>query len=117
MFRRFLIFLIGLAVVWSCYWLLTRNCLTVINETGQTVGSLNVTVGGETIGFGDLAMGASSSAHFRIGHEECFEVQCRRADGTEIHEYVGYVVWEDDLFGVSAKLAIRSNSVVDFALE
>src|SRR5437764_13432053 len=113
--RRFLIG--SLALLGSgatCRWA-TRNRLTVTNESGQVVRDLTVGVGGEMLRFGDLVPDASASAHFRIGHEESFEVRCRLVDGTEIHESEGYLVWADDLFGVAVALTIRADGVLQFS--
>src|SRR5262249_6745321 len=96
-------------------WAATRNRLTVTDSSGQEVHGLIVAVGGETIQFGDLASGESVSAPFRIDHEEVFEVRCRLADGTEVHEFEGYVVWEEDLLGVCARLVILPEGVLHFS--
>jgi hypothetical protein len=113
---RFLLWVLGFVfVLWASYWLMTRNRLTVINESGLEIHGLTIGVHDETIRLGDLAPGSSTSAHFRIGHEEVFEVYCRLSDGTEVHEYDGYVVWEDDLFGVSVKLTIQPRGTLHFS--
>ena len=113
--RQFLKWSFGSVALWGTYWTLTRNRLTVSNESGQTAHELSVIVGGEAFHFGELANGAVVSAHFRIGHEETFEVSCRLADGTKIHEYEGYVVWEEDLFGVAAVLIIQPGGALHFS--
>ena len=115
--RRLLIWVLAVAALWSFYWLLTRNRLTITNESGQDISGLTVdVVGDETIHFGDLAAGKSASAHFRIyrNDETWFEVRCRLADGTQVHEWDGYVVWEEGLLGVNARLTIRPEGLTSF---
>src|SRR5262245_20649803 len=113
--QRFFIWVLGLVAVWASSRELTQNHFTVVNESGQEIRELSVRVGGETFDFGNLTPEASVSSRFRIGHEEVFEVRWRLADGTEVHEHVGYVVWEEDLFGVSVRLTIRPEGMIDFS--
>lgn len=99
---------VGMAlVVIGLLWWATRNRLTVVNSSGQAIHSLTVEVGGEVIAFGDLPEGISASAHFWIEQEEVFEVCARLADGTEIKDSCGYVVWEEGIFGVEAVIAVQ----------
>ena len=104
--RRWAIRLLVAFALWMTFQVLTRNRLTVSNASGMRAEGLTVGVGGETIAFGDLAPGAVRQSGFRIRHSETFDVRGRLEDGTAIHEYVGYVVWEDDLFGTSATIRI-----------
>jgi len=72
---------------------------------GVRLGHVCDSSGGPYIG--ELASGGSARSHFRFnGNEMSFELQCRKGDGTEIHEYEGYLVWEVGIFGIDAKLVI-----------
>jgi hypothetical protein len=105
---RVLLWVLGFVfVVRASCWLMTRDKLTVMNDSGQEIHGLTIRFHDETIQFGDLAPGAIESAHFRGGQEELFEVYCRLSDGTEAHEYASYEWWDGDLFGVSVNLTIQ----------
>ena len=112
---RSFVWIIVLATAGGFIYAETRNRLTVTNESGQPVQDLTVTVGGETIGFGDISPGDSKRARFRFSDEATFLVRGRLADGAEIDDYVGYVVWEESLFGINAVLTIRPRGELEFS--
>ena len=63
-----------------------KNRFEVINESGQTIHDLTITVSERSYNFGDVGSGELKSSFFYIPHSESyFEVQGCLEDGTLIH--------------------------------
>jgi hypothetical protein len=103
-----------LILIFMIYWWSTRNRLTVINRSGQSVENLIVKVSGEEFDLGNLQTEMSSRVHFRVEHEALFDISFRLSDGTLISDCVGYIVWEDAIFGARAKLVIQERGSLSF---
>jgi hypothetical protein len=58
--------------------------LTVANRSGQRVSELQVTLGGETAAFRDVAMGSDVTVPLRVENGQRLTVAGRLADGTRL---------------------------------
>ena len=103
----------GLIGFWALCWWATRNRFTITNESGQVIRELTVSVSGDTSSFGTLTPGASGEAHFAISNEASFHVTGTLADGTRVDVWTGYVVWEEDIFGVMVEIRVLPEGHVE----
>ncbi|MDM7953224.1 MAG: hypothetical protein QUV07_08430 [Cyanobium sp. CZS 25K] len=69
----------------------TRNALTVINRSGRTIVSLQVSLPWETLRFEPIAAGTAVSRSFRIVSDASFVIEGELADGTRLRTAEGYV--------------------------
>jgi hypothetical protein len=91
-------FLIGLSVlVAGCaIWYATRIRVVVTNISSTVIQSLMLRVEEQTFHFRDVQPGGSVSARFKPwSGDSAFEVRAFLSDGTMIHSWCGYLVWED----------------------
>src|SRR5579872_4110495 len=94
------------------FWWVPKNRFEVINESGQTIHALTITVSERTYNFGDVGPGESQSAFFFTPHHESyFEVRGNLKDGTKINEDVAYVVWEE--YFLRVVIAIRHDGQIE----
>lgn len=60
--------------------------VVAVNRTGHTLEGLRLAVGGESVSFDSLPIGATARAPFRCPHEGAFDLRWRlRGDGTPRH--------------------------------
>ena len=89
----------------SGFWSLIQNRLVVINESDQEIKWLEVTTGGDTIRFENIAAAAQVTRRFRIRGDDSIKVQGELEDGTEIGpRSLGY--FTNGMSGVRATIRI-----------
>jgi hypothetical protein len=67
------------------------NRLTVVNESGQAIKQLSITVGKRPLSFEHLPAGGTAAGQFWIESDDGFQVDGQLADATPIRDNVGYV--------------------------
>jgi hypothetical protein len=115
MWKRSLTAAAVLAVLAAVAWRVhtgTRNSVAVVNEAGQPIRALTVTVGGETIHFEGISDGATASAPFRIRSDDHFAVSGELADGTAFGGDYGYVT--NGMYGERARFRILPGPRLEF---
>ena len=87
-----------------------QHRVIVVNESGQRLDFLSVTIGGETIRFVSVPEGATVSAPFRIHGDDHFEFLGQMTNGTRFDAVLGYVTggW----LGVRAWFAVQPDGTV-----
>jgi hypothetical protein len=90
-YRLAILLAVGLAGLLWLTWQQALNRLTVENRSGQPITLLQVTIGGETCTFRNVAAEAEVTAPFRIKSDDHFAVAGQLADGTILRGRVGYV--------------------------
>jgi hypothetical protein len=68
-----------------------ENELTVVNQSGVALKSLEVALPWETLRFDSLDSGATQTRSFAIKHDAHFEIRGELADGTSVHASDGYI--------------------------
>jgi len=111
--RMFINSLVAVAGVVSYRWIF-RNRLSFVNESGQNVSDLVISVGGEDFRFASVTPGGIVTIIFKVYHEERFKVDFLLADGTRVQESEGYVTWEESLFGIHARLVVKESGQLTF---
>jgi hypothetical protein len=92
--KRILVTLGLLLVLWSgCR--LTPATFAIKNESGQTLHSLTVEVGGKTYHYSDIPPEGEVAGWFHVWQDEVFDVSGEYEDGTMFTDFCGYVVWEE----------------------
>lgn len=103
--RRFLVAAAALPVALGL-WRVGRNRFTILNDSGQRIVTLTVTVCGRNFMFADIPSGERRTARFGTpSDEDTFHVTGTLGDGTVIADYCGYVAWEDH--GRHFRLVVR----------
>jgi hypothetical protein len=96
---------------WTAIYCL-RNRLVVENRSGQTISSLEISIGGSSIHFDEIAAGADAGAPFWFESDDHFVIKGRMADGKAIDRHLGYVT--NGLPPQRARFTIRPTGEVDF---
>jgi hypothetical protein len=104
---------IGAGVAFREY---TRNELTVINRSGQTIVSLQVSLQvslpWETLRFGPIAAGGTVSRSFRIKSDAHFAIEGELADGTRLRADEGYVT--NSQYGEGVRIEVGPGGTLSF---
>jgi hypothetical protein len=100
---------IGAGVAFREY---TRNELTVVNRSGRTIVSLQVSLPWETLRFEPIAAGASVSRSFRIVSDASFLIEGELADGTRLRADEGYVT--NSQYGEGVRIEVGPGGTLSF---
>lgn len=114
MVRKLSLIAVALAILLGVgVWLYPRfqHRLTVVNQSGQSVKLLTITVGGETTRFENIPPAGSASGPFTVRGDDHFRVQVSLQDGTEIRAEGGYVT--NGSFGDRVRFTIRPGGRVE----
>jgi hypothetical protein len=90
-----------------------RNELMVVNLSGVPIESLEVSLPWETLEFGHVEPGASTTQAFAIEHDAHFEISGKLKNGTPIHDSNGYVT--NGQYGVLVRVEIEQGGSVRFS--
>lgn len=90
----------------------TRNELTVVNRSGRTIVSLQVSLPLETLRFGPIAAGETVSRSFRIESDAHFAIEGQLADGTRLRADEGYVT--NSQYGEGVRIEVGPGGTLSF---
>jgi hypothetical protein len=91
----------------------TRNVLTVVNRSGRTIRSLQVSLPWETLRFGPIAPGETVSRSFRIVSDASFVIEGELADGTGLRAEEGYVT--NSQYGEGVRIEVGPGGTLSFS--
>jgi hypothetical protein len=102
----------GLAAIAAgvAVWERTRNELTVLNRSGRTIVSLQVSLPWETLRFGPIAAGESVRRSFRIESDAEFAIEGMLDDGTRLRAADGYVT--NSQYGEGVRIEVGPGGTV-----
>lgn len=87
------------------------NWLHIENKSGQSIKTLSIAVGGQTLWFENIPAGSSRLSRFRIVSDDSFAVHGELADGTRIDSTCGYVT--NGMFRERARFVVAPNGGVE----
>jgi hypothetical protein len=90
----------------------TRNELTVVNRSGRTITSLQVSLPWETLRFGPIAPGETVSRSFRIESDAHFAFAGELADGTRLRAEEGYIT--NGQYGEGVRIEVGPGGTLSF---
>jgi hypothetical protein len=94
-YRKWMIRVSALVIL-TVLWFVPKNRFVVVNESGQPIHDLTITVSERTYHFGTVEPGESRSAFYYTPESESyFDVRGELKDGKAIDDSVDYIVWED----------------------
>jgi len=100
------------AAVLASAWRWTSNRLVVENQSGTTIVSLRVTVGGRSIDFPSVPPGRRVEATYRAHGDDSFALEGQLSDGTQFNGRFGYVT--NGMYGDAARFVIEPGGRVSF---
>jgi hypothetical protein len=68
-----------------------RNEITIVNVSGEPLESLSVALPWQSLQFGPLAHGQSTTRAFRIEHDASFQISGKLRNGQRLRTSEGYV--------------------------
>ena len=105
---------VGIAILITIIglWFVPRSRFEVINESGQPIHDLTITVSQRTYRFGNVEPGDSHSAFYTTSQSDSyFDVHGERQDGKPIDYTVEYVEWEEHFQRVVIKIRPNGQAV------
>ena len=112
--RRLILVAVCAALVIAYFGLemLLENRLSVVNQSGQTVKFIEITVCGRTTRFENLPQGETASEKFVADRDDSFLVRGELADGRVIQARAGYVT--NGIFGEKRTFTILPDGQIQF---
>jgi|SRR5882672_7079540 len=87
-----------------------RNDLTVVNQSGVAIRSLEIALPWETLHFEQVANGESATKSFTIKYDAHFEVNGQLVDGTAVRASDGYIT--NGQYGEAVRVEVGRNGIV-----